>query len=38
MVLLYSLGHGMGTSRCRRYDTVGDVGLVLADVGGSALL
>ena len=22
MVLLYSLGHGMGTSRCSRYDTV----------------
>ena len=38
MTLLYCWGHGISTCGCRRYCTVGDMGLVLADVGGTVLL
>ena len=32
--LLYCWGHGLSTCGCRRCCTVGDMGLVLVDVGG----
>ena len=36
--LLYCWGHGLSTCGCRRCCTVGDMGLVLVDVGGMVLL
>ena len=32
--MLYCWGHGISTCGCRRYSTVGDMGLALVDVGG----
>ena len=32
--MLYCWGHGISTCGYRRYSTVGDMGLVLVDVGG----
>ena len=35
---VYCWGHGLSTCGCRRCCTVGDMGLVLVDVGGMVLL